>query len=211
MSIYAIAKTILTIIMIAAPLAGILMLAFGIARKRKGLIAGGIVVFLMAPAAFFGFFLVAVKQYSFDFDKLDTFEVTSENLHDGVWDVEISHDKGFDRSPQLSWEAVDGASFYVVYMIDPDGSNWLHMTALTSDTHLDPGCEQNYIGPYPPNGTHTYVVYVFALKEMKTPGGPVNSPCDGIREMASKLNTFNNSDVGNIIAYGELRGEYPGM
>lgn len=50
----------------------------------------------------------------------DTFEVTSEDLIDGVWSDVISKDCGDNVSPQLSWEAVDGAELYIIYMVDPD-------------------------------------------------------------------------------------------
>ena len=54
-----------------------------------------------------------------DLSKLSTFELSSEDLHDGVWDPDISNtSKGSNRSPQLKWEAVDGAGCYAVFMID---------------------------------------------------------------------------------------------
>ena len=43
-------------------------------------------------------------------DEYDHFTVTSEDIHDGVWDDVISNtNAGSNKSPQLSWEPVEGA------------------------------------------------------------------------------------------------------
>ena len=166
--------------------------------------------------------MTSVKQYTeFDMNNLKQFTVTSVDLHDGVWDPVISNtDRGENLSPQLTWDSVKGAKGYVVYMIDPDGNNWIHLkTDSISDTSLSQGQIQKfthqdpdasgYIGPYPPSGTHTYEVYVFALRELKDGYvGKVDQISDGIGKIAPLVDVNENGDIGNIIAYGKLSGTY---
>ena len=48
-------------------------------------------------------------------------------LANGVWDSVITNtENGSNKSPRLSWEPVEGASSYVVYMVDTSANNWLH-------------------------------------------------------------------------------------
>ncbi len=60
-----------------------------------------------------------------------TIQVTSADLNDGKWDDSISNtDAGVNAFPELSWEKVDGACEYAVYMIDEyDTDYWLHWRA----------------------------------------------------------------------------------
>jgi len=209
---FAIAKAILTFISFVSFPLSIVLLIYGIVKKKKPVIFAAVAVFLLLPVSMFVHFAISIKQYYPGRDSFDTFEVTSTDINDGVWDVKISHDKGQDISPQLSWNEVSGASCYAVYMIDPDGGNWLHMHTVTHKTTLDSGevSHEEYIGPYPPNGSHTYVVYVFALKEEKPPLWILNTQSDSTDELMSMLNTFSNSDTGNLISYGMISAEYPG-
>ncbi len=94
-------------------------------------------------------------------------------------------------------------------MIDPDGHEWIHMKTLTTETSLDKGAVEDYIGPYPPSGVHTYNIYIFALREEKKLPAILNAPSDGINEITSILNTGSNSDIGNVIAWGGVAGKYP--
>jgi len=77
---------------------------------------------------------------------------------------------GENKSPQLSWTPVEGASCYAIYMIDTTASNWCHWIAKdVKVTELELGAElenSQYIGPYPPGGVHTYEVMIFALKKL---------------------------------------------
>jgi len=140
-------------------------------------------------------------------------KVTSENLHDGVWDEIITNTSaGENRSPELTWSAVDGAEEYAVYMIDPDGHNWLHwrVTGFTG-THLDEGetpANSEYVGPYPPSGTHRYIVTVYALKAAPdTVPGNFDSSNSGTDKIEEALDTSGGSK-GNIITTGVLEGTY---
>ena len=93
--------------------------------------------------------------------------ITSADLKDGEWNDVITHTAfGENKSPQLSWNAVDGAGCYAIIMIDPDGNNWLHWIETDirqNDIPTGYSSNDKYIGPYPPAGTHHYIVYVYAL------------------------------------------------
>lgn len=86
--------------------------------------------------------------------------ITSSDLIDGEWNSDITSSIGSNRTPELSWNAIDGAEEYVIYMIDTSANNWLHWRASgLTDTHLDPGSQAGeYVGPYPPSGTHTHIL-----------------------------------------------------
>ena len=76
-----------------------------------------------------------IKKISFD--NIPSFNVTSSNIYEGIWDDKITNTKyGENMSPELTWDAVDGADRYVVIMID---GAWLHMDVFTTETHLDEG------------------------------------------------------------------------
>ena len=162
----------------------------------------------LAPA------LTAAKETDLDLTKLAIFDISSEDLHDGVWDTDITNTKkGSNRSPQLAWQPVDGASCYAVYMIDTGSigySSWMHWKSLIgSETVLPKGWapESEYIGPYPPEGTHVYEVLVFALKEApdKLKGNFNNSNDTRLME---DLNYMDGENGGNIIACGHIKGTY---
>ena len=152
-----------------------------------------------------------IKKISFD--DLPSFDVTSSNLNDGIWNDKITNTKyGENLSPELTWDAVDEATRYVVIMID---GAWLHMDVFTTETHLDEGSVgrgqrgEQYVGPYPPNGTHTYSIFVFALKDEP---GKVRFAFDAggnsIDLIYSGLDKDKDGNEGNVIAYGRLNGNY---
>ena len=167
------------------------------------------------------YFIMAVKKYNASEDRmteLPRFTVTSESLHDGVWDDVISHtDKGQNRSPQLSWETVAGASAYGILMLDETAQNWMHWKAASvTETTLPEGWAygSDYIGPYPPAGDpHTYTIYVVALKVPKDGmTGSFNAPNDdpehSLKRMLSSLDVDSNGRTGNAIALGSLSGTF---
>lgn len=144
---------------------------------------------------------------------LATFELTSEDLHDGAWDPAIaSIDDGTNSSPQLSWEPVPEATSYVIYMIDTSADNWLHWKSNNvTETNLPQGwaVPEEYVGPYPPGGTHCYDIYVFALKEpVEKAKGGFNYPNYNIYDNVMELDSIDESASGNIISYGYLPGTY---
>ena len=215
MSIYAIFKYIVIALGAAALTVAVILLAMGIMKKKTKMVVAGLLVGVLFPLSFVGYYMISVAQYySLKYADIQSFNATSADLVDGVWDVSISHDKGSDKSPEVTWDAIDGASCYVVYMIDPDGNNWVHMKTVTTAPHLDAGAlgSDEYIGPYPPEGeTHTYYLYIFALREEKRPVGKLDTPLNkSIDEIVSMLNTKSDSDIGNIISSVRLEGVYPG-
>lgn len=146
--------------------------------------------------------------------------ITSSSLVNGAWDVQITKvDGGENLSPQLAWDAVEDASCYAVYMLDLNAANWMHMKYLTEKTSLTFGEVPDYLmtedytgykGPYPPSGSHEYVVYVVALKEadVDLPGKMDMNGTDDIKDMMSILDVTKEGKSGNVIAYGELSGTY---
>ncbi|WP_028517757.1 YbhB/YbcL family Raf kinase inhibitor-like protein [Ruminococcus flavefaciens] len=147
-------------------------------------------------------------------DGLTAFDVTSENLHDGVWDSVISNtSSGDNHSPQLSWESVENAECYVIYMIDTSAGNWLHWKSNNVTlTELPEGWagESEYVGPYPPKGApHDYEIYVLALKkpfdEIK---GWFDNTNNKFFENMELLDTDADGESGNIISYGHITGTF---
>ena len=150
------------------------------------------------------------------FEDLPTFDISSENLDSGIWDprIAIASLGGENMSPELTWEPVEGASQYVVIMID---GGWLHMDVFTTETSLAAGSVEKtkelgaqYIGPYPPAGsTHTYTVFVFALKnDMGDVSLMFNSGANSIDIIYSDLDVDADGNTGNVIAYARLDGNY---
>lgn len=154
----------------------------------------------------------AEEPAEFDPATLQQITITSENLHDGVWDDAISNtDKGENQSPQLSWEPVDGAACYAVYMVDTTATFWLHWkSADILETNLPAGWapETEYVGPYPPSGTHEYEIRIFALKEAvaedKSQFDRSNYNFDDLVRALDE----GSSGSGNVLAYGTLAGTF---
>ena len=147
------------------------------------------------------------------FEDIDTFDSSSSNLKDGVWDVKITNtERGENLSPELTWDEVEGASEYVVIMID---GSWLHMDVFTTKTSLAEGEIERgergnqYVGPYPSSGTHTYSIFIFALKnEMGKVTLAFDSSGNSIDQIYNGLDVDIDGNSGNVIAYSRLDGNY---
>ncbi len=139
--------------------------------------------------------------------------ITSTSLReDGKWLSIITKSKGDSISPQLSWTPVENAAFYGIYMFDTGAGNWLHWIAKdVTETELEMGAEienSKYVGPYPPSGTHTYEITIFAFKASPdTYPGIFNSTNRNLDTIISELDTCNGV-TGNIIAKGVFSGTY---
>lgn len=144
-----------------------------------------------------------------------TIKVTSESLTpDGKWLTVINsthaNPAGSNLSPQLSWDEVEGAACYAIYMVDNSAGYWLHWRAKNvKETSLPLGAdleESSYIGPYPPSGTHEYEVIVYALKTApeKYPG-TFDSSLTPLSTIEQKLDTVGGVP-GNIIGKGSITG-----
>ena len=151
----------------------------------------------------------AAEAAAFDPANLPQIALASEDLHEGVWDPDITKtDKGSNRSPQLQWEPVGDAACYAVYMVDTTATFWLHWkSANVTETALPAGWAsgEEYVGPYPPSGTHDYEIRVYALKEPVTEDkSKFDSSNYGFDDMVKALD----GDGGNVLAYGTLTGSY---
>ena len=144
----------------------------------------------------------------------ETFELTSEDLKNGVWDDVISYtNKGENVSPQLSWAPVEGASTYVIIMVDTSVNSWIHWkTDASTETELPRGWapSSDYIGPYPPSGdTHVYEIYVVALRApVEKVKGVLNATNPKFATAITDLDTDIDGNAGNVVAYGHIAGKF---
>ena len=159
-------------------------------------------------------FAVSVKQYAktFDYENAPRFEVTSDSLHNGVWNREIGAKNG-NISPSLIWDEVKGAGCYAVVMLDKDADNWLHLKVMTEKAGVLAGefvnKQDGYVGPYPPSGTHHYTVYVFALKgSCRNLTAQLDMGGLDFDEFLTQLNDGETTAGDNIVAVGTVTGEY---
>ena len=154
------------------------------------------------------------SKYNAFIDEYSSFEVTSTNLNNGVWDDIISStDKGSNKSPQLKWDAVDGADHYVIIMDDVDAWDLIHWKSdNVTETSLTEGWapSTDYVGPNPPSGsTHTYEIYVIALKgPVERVKGAFRSANPKFEENFKALDIDADGNSGNIIAVGRISGTY---
>lgn len=142
------------------------------------------------------------------------FAVTSESLDGNIWiEACLNTEDGQNASPELSWEPIEGATVYVIYMVDINANNFLHWkSADVTETNLPQGWapSSDYVGPYPPSGqTHQYNIYVFALRApVERVKGSINTPAAKIQEFMDSLDTDADGNTGNIVAVGRITGNY---
>ena len=149
------------------------------------------------------------------------FKVTSESL-DGKYWAEACAFEGENVSPQLSWEPVEGATTYVIYMVDLNAYDYIHWKSDgITETNLPQGWASSafsrgdiyhadYVGPNPPSGsTHQYNIYVFALKApVERVKGSIGSQALKLQEFMDGLDTDADGNTGNIVAVGRVVGYY---
>ena len=143
-------------------------------------------------------------------DSLPVFEVTTTSIENGEWKRETGLKEG-NNSPALSWEPVECATKYAVFMIDTSTTNWLSWYVIVDKTTLYEGefTDQSvYVGPYPP-GTHTYEVFVIALADDPKPCSfPMDASGGDINAKANLLNVKADGSAGNVLAYGTVKAPY---
>ena len=152
------------------------------------------------------------SKYNAFIDEYASFEVTSTNLNNGVWDDNVSF-TGANKSPQLKWDAVDGTDHYVIIMDDLEAWDILHWKSdNVTETSLAEGWapSTDYVGPNPPTGsTHTYEIYVIALKApVERVKGALGGQNPKFEENFRSLDIDADGNSGNIIAVGRLSGTY---
>lgn len=147
------------------------------------------------------------------FHGFEQFEVTSEDINDGVWaDVIAATLEGENVSPELTWEPVEGADQYIIYMVDTTAYYFIHWKSEGStETHIDQGWGgSSYGGPYPPEGNpHTYDVYVIALRApLDRMRGTLGISNPNFPQFLAACDVDADGNTGNIIAYGRISGTY---
>jgi phosphatidylethanolamine-binding protein (PEBP) family uncharacterized protein len=148
-----------------------------------------------------------------------TITVTSDSIDEsGKLLIETTADKspndplGSNQSPQLAWDAVDGAAYYAVCMFDED-ANWLHWLVLDiEETELSQGAytsHSEYVGPYPPanSGAHNYRIEVFALEQATDNLSLKLDTQQSYSEIVRYLNRSGNGE-SNILARGYISGSF---
>ena len=145
--------------------------------------------------------------------QFEEFELTSEDIEDGFWvDAISSSPAGEDVSPQLSWDPVDGAGQYIIYMVDVSANYLIHWKAEgVTETHLDRGwADSFYFGPYPRTGlTNTYDIYVIAIRNpIDRLRGSLRVPNENFPLFLAYLDIDAEGNTGNIIAYGHISAQY---
>ncbi len=144
-------------------------------------------------------------------ENLPQFELNTTGIENGEWKQSTGKEVE-NKSPELTWDAVEGATQYAVIMQDKDAYNWLHWYVIVDKTHLEEGefadRDAGYVGPYPPE-THEYELYVVALA-----GEPENTTfkLDGtgkdINSKLTQLNTATDGTTGNVLAYGVVSAKF---
>ena len=151
------------------------------------------------------------------------FMVTSESL-DGKYWIDDCVFQGGNASPQLSWEPVEGATTYVIYMVDLTAANIIHWKKDSiTETNLPQGwatsafsqgetSKADYVGPNPPSGsTNQYNIYVFALKApVERVKGSIGTQALKLQDFMDSLDTDAEGNTGNIVAVGRVVGYYTG-
>lgn len=149
------------------------------------------------------------------------FKVTSESLEGKNWSEACAF-QGGNASPQLSWEPVEGASTYVIYMVDLTAANIIHWKSEgITETKLSQGWatsassrsdtyNADYVGPNPPSGsTNQYNIYVFALKApVERVKGSIGDQAMNLQGFMDSLDTDAEGNTGNIVAVGRIVGYY---
>ena len=163
----------------------------------------------------------------YDFKENATMTVSSVDLQNGVWSDRITNtDKGENLSPELSFDKVEGADYYFIYMVDESANNWVHWVASdVREEELATGANVNqykdnpefkYVGPYPPvgSGEHTYTIFVYAMKgkpdkDMDLKFDEEFHSADYMYYNYLSISKSGNPDkYGNVIAYGYISGTY---
>ena len=194
-------------------------------KVRKTLLSSVIILVIMGVVGLFGVALVdSMTRYVYrsrnnhddqlgnHFAENATMNVTSEDLVDGEWSSELE-----TRAPQLSFDEVEGASYYVIYMVDE--THVCHVAWYVdsvSDIELPAGTDVGvFNGIIDYGDPHKYSITVFALAgEPDTdievdPYHETNFAPGTLYDIINVSDNSNNIPIyGNVLAYGYISGEY---
>ncbi len=157
--------------------------------------------------------LCEVEKFGYDIESYPQFYAGSDSLVDGVW----SDDMAEGICPNLYWEPVEGASCYVIYMVDTTQTqgipgNFLHwIIANYEGTEINAGEDPaSYVALGPaPGATRTYAVYIIALANpVERAKGQTGTQPTNFNNFLLALDTDANGNEGNILAFGYLKGKY---
>ena len=164
--------------------------------------------------------LCEVEEFGYCIESYPQFYVGSDSWEDGVWSDDMGrkaeHPMGI--SPSLYWDPVEGASCYVIYMIDSSHkegippNNFIHwIIANYEGTEIIAGEDPSFFtGPGPEAGmTGTYDIYVIALANpVERAKGATGTAPTNFNNFLLALDTDADGNTGNILAFGFLRGTY---
>ena len=164
--------------------------------------------------------LPEVEEFGYCIESYPQFYVGSDSWEDGIWsdDLGMKSDHPNGISPSLYWEPVEGASCYVIYMIDSSHAegippvNFLHWVIENYEgTEIIAGEDPAFFHGLGPEAgtTHTYDIYVIALANPveRAKGTPGTQPTN-FNNFLLALDTDADGNTGNILAFGFLRGKY---
>ncbi len=149
-----------------------------------------------------------------DFYAGASMEISSDDLNVGEWSSELE-----TRAPQLSFDEVDGAAYYVVYMVDENnGCPVAWYIEHTNDTEFDAGSAAgvyNGISAHP-DSPHRYSITVYALTGTPDDSLTIDperehsfSPMDMYYDILNVTDRSHNPPLyGNVISYGYIYGVY---
>lgn len=141
-----------------------------------------------------------------------TMDVTSDSQTYGVWNEDIT-----ESAPELSFEPVEGASYYVIYMVDESSNNRMLWYVPHVDDTIVPAGTGEYTGPVltEDEGEHNLTVYVYALQGKPGLGIDLelgDASLSGDLLYYDILNVIEGTSspymYGNVIAYGYVTGTY---
>ena len=209
-------------------------------KVRMSLIGGIVLIIILGGIATFSIMMAhSMTKYIYksrygpyektldDLKENATMTVTSGSLYGEVWDVRITNtDAGENLSPQLTFDEVEGAEYYYIYMVDESANYWVHWLATdVHETTLKEGANLSdykgddtfkYIGPYPPpgSGDHTYTIFVYAMKgkpdsELEIDFDETCFSPDYLYYDYLTISKKGDPNVyGNVLAFGYISGKF---
>ncbi len=150
-----------------------------------------------------------------DFYNRATMQISSDDLTDGEWSSETE-----TRSPQLSFEEVEGAAYYIIYMVDEtDGCRVAWYVDKTNDPDHPAGSDEGFFRGITshPSTPHRYSITVYALADEPDHETPIIdtsrdssfAPMYLYYEILNVTDRSHNPPIyGNVLGYGYICGVY---
>ena len=143
-----------------------------------------------------------------------TMEVSSSDLVNGEWSFDLE-----ERAPQIEFSEVEGAQYYVIYMVDESlygTEHWyvddLHTTSLEAGSDAGTYIGLEYGEDREP---HVYSISVFALAgkpdsdwEIDMYNDSEYRPMDLYYDVLNVTRRGDPAEYGNVLAYGYISGTF---